>query len=299
MKTYHYILLILLLVGSGCVLAIGFGKISSFFAGKNVWRKKLDALPVLRNEAEIWAALQGEPKDYLVENYAFNKGKTVRDTLLDVLDGEYLYIGIAKETYTVNDAYINRYRNTVWESEPYENLVGTLEFANGIPLEIPANGSFQFSILEESKLKKDDIKNEKQENFFRARYYPDGVYKLNTKKMAENFKKNLLHNKKQFSSRYKFLFMKKGDKVTFAARIGGGKAVLDVFDERNVIAVKGNKKALAKYLNRLPASEKLPDSYIMDYVVLGMWILFMIPAFALGVISLLALFPSLFEKIHG
>lgn len=296
MKVYQYILLIILLAGCGCFVAAGFGKISKFFSGGKVWKKKLDALPVLKTDEEILKALHGEPKDYLVENYAFNNGTTVRDTALNVLDGEYLFIGITKETYTVNDAYIRRYRNAVWQGEPYQNLAGTLQLANGVQLEMPENASFQFSLLDESLLKKSDLKPHDQENYFQARYYPDGVYKIDTQKLGENFKKNVLKNTQQFNSRYKFQFMKKGDTATFAARIGGGKASLNVFQEHNVIAVRGGKKALAKYLNRMSQPEKLPDNYIMDYVVLGIWILCMIPAFSIAVLCLVTLLASLLGK---
>ena len=92
MKVSSLIILILLLICSGCVLAVGFGKISAFFSSGREWRKILSALPVLRTDGEIAAALHGEPKNYLVENYAFNKGQTVRDTAMNVLNGEYLYI---------------------------------------------------------------------------------------------------------------------------------------------------------------------------------------------------------------
>ena len=292
----QYIILTILLLGSSCVLAAGFGKINKFFSGKKEWLKKLNALPVLKTEDEILEALKGAPKDYLVENYAFNNGTTIRDSATETLNGEYLHIEITKETYTVNDAYINRYRNTVWKPEPYGKLTGSLAFSNGTQLEMPGNASFQFSLLDDSMLKKSDIKPEKQKNFFQARYYPDGVYKIDLQKLGENFKKNVLKNTQEFSSRYKFRFMKKGDTATFAARIGGGKASLNVFDERNIIAVRGSKKALAKYLNRMSQPEKLPDNYIMDYVVLGLWILCMIPAFSIAVLCLVTLLASLLGK---
>ena len=298
MKVSNLILLILLLIGSGCVLAVGFGKISAFFSAGKEWRKILSALPVLRTDGEIAAALQGEPKDYLVENYAFNKGQTVRDTAMNVLNGEYLYIGTAKETYTVNHAYSNRYRNAVWQSEPYQNIAGSLQFADGTELELPQDARFEFSLVDESMLKKTDITPDKQENFFMARYYPDGVYKIDTQKLGKKLKENVLKNTQQMNSRYKFLFMKKGDTATFAARIGGGKASLNVFEGNNVIAVRGGKKALAKYLSHTQQS-KLQESYIQSYVTLGLWILFMIPAFILEIFALLMLLLPLFDNIIG
>ena len=68
MKMSQYIILTILLLGSSCVLAAGFGKINKFFSGKKEWLKKLNALPVLKTEDEILEALKGAPKDYLVEN---------------------------------------------------------------------------------------------------------------------------------------------------------------------------------------------------------------------------------------
>ena len=298
MKVPDLILLILLLIGSGCVLAVGFGKISAFFSSGKEWRKILSGLPVLRTDGEIAAALQGEPKNYLVENYAFNRGQTVRDTAMNVLNGEYLYIGTAKETYTVNYAYSNRYRNAVWQSGPYESITGSLQFADGTELELPQDARFEFSLIDESMLKKTDINPEKQENFFMARYYPDGVYKIDTKKLGEKLKKNVLKSTQQMNSRYKFLFMRKGDTATFAARIGGGKASLNVFEGNNVIAVRGGRKALAKYLSHTQQS-KLQESYIQSYVTLGLWVLFMIPAFILEVFALLMLLLPLFDNIRG
>ena len=56
MKVPDLILLILLLIGSGCVLAVGFGKISAFFSSGKEWRKILSGLPVLRTDGEIAAA---------------------------------------------------------------------------------------------------------------------------------------------------------------------------------------------------------------------------------------------------
>jgi hypothetical protein len=83
--------------------------------------------------------LGGEPKDYLLENYAFPNGMTVRDSEFGFLEEDYLCIDVTKETYTVNDAYINRYRNTFWEGQHYGSSFGKLFFADGTELKRPEN----------------------------------------------------------------------------------------------------------------------------------------------------------------
>ncbi len=285
----NIVLGVITLVSIG-VFVLGCIKIKNFTAGKRAWLKKLGDLPVLHSDSDIAEALKGAPKDYLVEDYTFTRGMTVQDRAFDCLKGEYLYIKITQETYTVNDAYIQRYRNAVWTPEPYADIEGKLFFENGTPLEIPAGTRFEFSLADDSKLKQTDIKPDKQANYFMARYYPDGVREINTKKMRENFEKNLGKNTKQYSSRYKYNFMQKGDKATFVARIGYGTATLIPLEEQSVIAVKGNRKALAKYLN------SKEDRFIMDYVKLGFWILGMWLGFCIGSMAGAVLISSIATK---
>ncbi len=64
---------------------------------------------------------------------------TVRDSEFGFLEEDYLCIDVTKETYTVNDAYINRYRNTVWEGQHYGSSFGKLFFADGTELKRPEN----------------------------------------------------------------------------------------------------------------------------------------------------------------
>ena len=123
-----------------------------------------------------------------------------------------------------------------------------------------------------------------------------GIY--NGKRIISSEYVDLATSTQQMNSRYKYLFMRKGDTATFAARIGSGKASLNVFEGNNVIAVRGGKKALAKYLSHTQQS-KLQESYIQSYVTLGLWVLFMIPAFILEVFALLMLLLPLFDNIRG
>ena len=296
MQGTMFLIILFLMIISFVVLGLGCFKIKKFFAGRNAWLKKLDTLPVLKNDDEIAEALKGEPKDYLIENYVFTKGVTVHDTVLDCLKGEYLYISIVEETHIVKDAYIQRYRNEIWEAEPYENISGKLLFGYGIPLELPENVQFEFSLKDDSRLQKSDLKQDKQSKYFMARYYPDGVYKIDKKKMHEMLKENLGKNTQKYSSRYKFNFMEKGDNATFVARIGNNKAELSDFGERNIIAVRGNRRALAKYLNRMSLPDGLQDRYIMDYVILGFWILAMWISLSVGIMSAGFVISYLFGK---
>ena len=48
----------------------------------DVWRKQVDTLPTLSSDVAIQAAIAGEPRCYLVQNYKFDKGSTVSDTQL-------------------------------------------------------------------------------------------------------------------------------------------------------------------------------------------------------------------------
>jgi len=180
-------------------------------------------------------------------------------------------------------------------------MKGRLLFDNGTELQMPDNLEFNFSINDESRLKKEDLQRGKRSGYFMARYYPEGLHDVSVKKMLKEFKKNVLHNKQQYMKRYKYLFMKKGDTATFLAKIGNGKADLNIFEDRNVIAVRGNKTNLAKYLNRMKASEQMikkdiENTYIMDYVRLGFWILITYLTTLISILLAVFLIASIFGK---
>jgi hypothetical protein len=301
MNVFLYLFLIILLAGTLAVAVTGFIKIGTHIADKKALLKQINEYPVLKNNMEINEALKGEPKIYLIENYAFNKGVTVQDKETDCLAGEYLYISIVEETFTVNDAYIKDYKNEYWEGKTFKTMKGRLLFDNGTELQMPDNLEFNFSINDESRLKKEDLQRGKRSGYFMARYYPEGLHDVSVKKMLKEFKKNVLHNKQQYMKRYKYLFMKKGDTATFLAKIGNGKADLNIFEDRNVIAVRGNKTNLAKYLNRMKASEQMikkdiENTYIMDYVRLGFWILITYLTTLISILLAVFLIASIFGK---
>ena len=285
MKPYHYILLLLLLALSLWLLATGAGKIRNFFAGRTALRKKIDALPVLRTDEAISQALGKEPQAYLVEDYAFSCGESIRDTALDVLEGEYLCIAIRKETYTVKHAYSNSRRNAYWEGAPYRTLAGKLQFANGTVLEIPEDAVFSFPLKDDSMLKESDIRPGLRQNYFMARYYPDGVKGFGVKKAGARLKENALHSTQHLSSRYQFRFMKQDDRATFVALIGNGRAVLDTVAGQRVIAARGGRKTLIRSLNSMQYQQNAEGNPISAYVNLGIRLLLMTAAFWTAVFS--------------
>lgn len=293
MKITHCVILALISAGCIAVIIAGIGKIRAFL--KNEWRDKLKELPVLKTAEDVLLAIRGEPKVYLIENYAFNNGETVRDTEIGALEGEYLDISIIKETYTVNNAMSNNYRNAVWAGEPYADIPGKLKFSDGTLLEAPENAKFYYSLLAGSRLKAEDLQEEKKANYFMARYYPDGL-KFDSTKMKKQLKKNLMKFHQEYSSRYCFNFMRMGDTATFVARLGGGKADLNVFEEANLIAVNGGAKDLARYYSLLGKGNTDSQAQILGYVKLGFWILFMWISFIMGIISISALIATIFEK---
>ena len=84
---------------------------------------------------------------------------------------------------------------------------------------------------------KDDVKYDKASKISMARYYPDGL------------SVDLEHIKQRLSKpavRYAYAYMKGGEKVTFAARIGNGSVDLNVLDGQNVVRVNGADNLLSK-----------------------------------------------------
>lgn len=293
----YYVVIPVVFIACLAVAVTGFIKIGTHFSNRSRLLKTIKSYPVLKTNQDINEALKGESRIYLVDNYTFNKGVTVQDREMNCLAGEYLYIAVTEETYTVNDAYINTYRNALWEGKTYSTVKGRLLFDNGTELQMPDNTEFDFTIKDESRLKKEDLQRGKRSDYFMARYYPEGLKNLNTKKIKEN----ILHNTQQYSKRYKFLFMKKGDKATFLAKIGNGKADLNVFEERNVIAVNGSKTSLAAYLNRMEASDKMiekniENTHIMNYVRLGFWFLITYLTTMISIILAAVIIAGIFGK---
>ncbi|MBO4386214.1 MAG: hypothetical protein J5817_04265 [Treponema sp.] len=210
------------------------GKIKSVIAARNAFKKLTADLPVLTTDDEVTDALHGEPKVYLVKNFTFYDGVSVTDSALDVLRGEFLCIKIEKETYTRARHWGKS--SWYWKREDFAELRGKLRFRNGVSFEIPENVRLEFPMVAYSNFKKEDAKYDKAPKISMARYYPDG---LNV---------DLAHIKQRLSKpsvRYAYAYMKSGERVTFAARIGNGSVDLNVLDGQNVVKVHGADNALS------------------------------------------------------
>ncbi|MBP5576837.1 MAG: hypothetical protein J6X67_08770 [Treponema sp.] len=253
------------------------GKIRGVLSARNAFKKLTEGLPVLTTDEEVSDALHGEPKVYLVKDFIFYDGVTVTDSALDVLKGEYLCIKIQKETYT-------RTRRLgkgewYWLRENFAELRGKFRFNNGVSFEIPENVRLEFPIAAYSNLKKDDVKYDKASKISMARYYPDG---LNV---------DLEHIKQRLSKpavRYAYAYMKGGEKVTFAARIGNGTVDLNVLDGQNVVRVNGADNLLSKV-------QEIDGEVFIKVFLLGIGIVF---SFVLG-IAFLVLFIDKLQNLFA
>ena len=67
---------------------------------REVWQQRADSLPTLTTDRQIADAIAGEPRTYLIKNYCFQQGTTIRDTLFQLLTGEYMLIDIHSEVHT-------------------------------------------------------------------------------------------------------------------------------------------------------------------------------------------------------
>ena len=224
-------------------------KLKSILSTAGKLSKATAALPVLTTDDEISEALKGEPKIYLIKDYAFTDGETVNDTALDVLKGEYLCIQIEKETYTHNRWHGKS--SSYWKRERFADIRGKFRFNNGVSFEIPEGVKVEFPLIAYSRLKKDDLKYDNAEKFATARYYPSGL-KLDLKSIKEKFNNPAI--------RYAFAYMKTGEKATFAARIGDGIVDLNVLDGQNVVKIGG---ADASFINMSSSQMKSVGLFVL------------------------------------
>jgi hypothetical protein len=208
---------------------------------------QIDSYPVLTTDAEIAAAVDGEPAIYLVKNYAFNGGKTVKDTVFNVLNGDYLALEIQREVYTMT-----AHRKTTsreWKSSIYRSYCGNFCFNNGIEINMPADYSFIFS---EDKFARElcesNVNSDKLVNIYKSKYYyPDkevnfGWFRRLFKYIGWRFSVETdfrldLSTEKEYDNRFSFSYLCKGEPATFAVFLGDGKADLDVFEDGNFMFV--------------------------------------------------------------
>ncbi|MBP5705804.1 MAG: hypothetical protein J6W76_00860 [Spirochaetales bacterium] len=266
-------------------------------------QERLNQLPVLTSEKDIAEAIKGAPKDYLIKNYRFEKCEPVMEDVFEVLTGKYLCVDITEETYTLIRKKLGNMRAgespyyTMWVEKPYRQIVGGFCFNDGTPIEGADSARFIFSFNRKmQRVFKSEINPDKVDSFFMSRYYPDRSLNMadpekvaqdfidNLKKDSKNYVDQLGEKEKTFSTRYNFTYMSQGDKATFAARLGDGKADMNVFDDANVVIVDGSK---------IPISDQNAIIRVV-YKVFGYLLMSLSGLIGSGV--LVALILSLFEK---
>lgn len=195
-------------------------------AGQDELQERMFGLPVLSTDAEISAAVNsGEPKDYLIKDYVFQKVHLVKDTVLDLLVGSYVCIDIVKER---KSSQKEREANTNFDTlalpvseEPYCQIIGDLYLNDGTPLQKPDSLVFLFSYMKKMyRIWESEINPRKKDFFITSRYYP---------------------NRGDYSFCFNVTYMAQDEKATFAARLGNGRASLDVFPGKNIVLVGGDR----------------------------------------------------------
>ena len=252
---------IILLVGFGLFM---FGRFwsnlgNALTAEDESLQNRLDALPVLTTDDEIAAAIQGESKDYLVKNYRFTASPTIRDTVFNFLNGNYLCIHVVEETLTYYLKEIVKAGETpyfsIWVEKPYCQIVAPLCLNNGVKISQPDSLMFLFSLWDRSKrIFESEVNPDKRENLsIDSRYYPNRQANISDPEQAvkdivntfgdnaEALAKRFGEDGIKFDTRYNFTYMSKDDVATFAARLGDGKADFNVFPGKNIIIVGGDK----------------------------------------------------------
>ena len=188
-------------------------------------QERMFNLPVLTTDEEISAAVNsGDPKDYLIKDYVFQKAQLVNDTVLDLLVGSYVCIDIVKEVRSTAE---EREANTNFDTlalpvseEPYCQIIGDLYLNDGTPLRKPDSLQFLFTYLKKMyRIWESEINPNKKAFFFESRYYPN-------------------HSRVPC---FNFTYMAQDEKATFAARLGNGRASLDVFPGTDLVLVGGDR----------------------------------------------------------
>ena len=189
-------------------------------------QERMFNLPVLTTDEEISAAVNsGDPKDYLIKDYVFQKAQLVNDTVLDLLVGSYVCIDIVKEVRSTAE---EREANTNFDTlalpvseEPYCQIIGDLYLNDGTPLRKPDSLQFLFSYMKKMyRIWESEINPRKKDFFIQSRYYP---------------------NRGDYSFCFNVTYMAQDEKATFAARLGNGRASLGVFPGKNIVLVGGDR----------------------------------------------------------
>ena len=192
---------------------------------EDAMQERMFSLPVLTTDAEISAAVNsGDPHDYLIKDYVFQKAQLVKDTVFELLTGSYICIDIVEETRNTK-MEMRRKSNfdtlvTRISEKPYCQIIGDLYLNDGTPLRKPDSLQFLFTYLKKMyRIWESEINPNKKAFFFESRYYPN-------------------HSRVPC---FNFTYMAQDEKATFAARLGNGRASLDVFPGTDIVLVGGDR----------------------------------------------------------
>ncbi|MCR5453844.1 MAG: hypothetical protein K6F33_02505 [Bacteroidales bacterium] len=220
-------LIAIILVGAGCMIALGMFLLKTAEEAQPkdlVLQDRIFQLPELSSDAEITAAINsGDPKDYLIKDYVFQKAKLIRDTSkFDFLSGQYICIDIVKE---ININQLSKKAKDTIDitqlEEPYCQIIGELYMNDGTLLRKPDSLLFLFPFLKKTlRIWDSEINPHRLEYYIEGRFYP---------------------NRDDHSICYNITYMAQDEKATFAARLGNGKASLDVFPGTNIVIVGGER----------------------------------------------------------
>ncbi|MBR4324401.1 MAG: hypothetical protein IKP73_02595 [Bacteroidales bacterium] len=188
-------------------------------------QERMFSLPELTTDEAITAAVNsGDPRDYLIKDYVFQKAQLVRDTVLDLLNGSYICIDIVEESRTSRaEQKLNSNLDTLIlriSEQPYCQIVGDLYLNDGTPLQKPDSLQFLFSYWKKMyRIWESEINPRKKDFFIQSRYYPN----------------------RDYSFCFNVTYMAQDEKATFAARLGNGRASLDVFPGKDLVLVGGSR----------------------------------------------------------
>jgi len=212
---------------------------------KEIWQQRADSLTVLSSDSEIMSAIKGEPRPYLIKNYKFNYGTTVKDSVFDLLKGEYMVIDIHSQVFTTSGYGKNKIEQ--WKDDPIGSVVGKFAFNDTIEIKNVDSLKFAFSSkkywenLTSEKINPEKLGHVQQKMY----YYPQWTMNLDSietiiKELPERFHvktRQTLEQRgnfvKEFDTRFTLSLMQKDDKVTFAVILGNGMADFNVFDDGN------------------------------------------------------------------
>lgn len=210
---------------------------------QEIWQQRADLLTVISSDSEILSAISGEPRPYLIRNYKFDYGTTVKDTVFDLLKGDYMAIDIHQQNFTVSGYGKNRIKK--WDDKPLCTVKGKFAFNDTVEIRNVDSLDFMFSSKKYwQNLMPENVNSEKLGHVLQKMYYyPDRNMIFDSigndfeeliemaEEMAEE--KHVRQNRpnKNLSPRFTFSFMQKYDKATFAVILGDGKADFNVFDD--------------------------------------------------------------------